>query len=149
MTDFLEVGVGKFIFRTAIDRLYTEEGLWIKSEGENVRIGLSDFAQQRGGDIAFVNVMPVGSNLTTGSEITTLETIKVNTEFGSPVNGVIIEVNPQLQTAPEVINQDPYGAGWLAVVKVENREGDLPHLLTPERYHEVVKRIAEQEAGAS
>jgi glycine cleavage system H protein len=149
MTDFLEVGVGKFIFRTAIDRLYTEEGLWIKLEGENVRIGLSDFAQQRGGDIAFANVMPVGSNLTTGSEISTLETIKVNTEFGSPVNGVIVEVNPQLLAAPEVINQDPYGAGWLAVVKAENWEGDSALLLTPELYQEVVKRIAAQEAGAA
>jgi glycine cleavage system H protein len=149
MINFLEVAIGKFIFRTSVDRLYTEEGLWIKLEGENVRIGLSDFAQQRGGDIAFAEVRPAGSHLKTNSEIATLETIKVNTEFGSPVNGVIVEVNPILQTAPEVINQDPYDTGWLAVVKIEKWEADSAFLLTPEKYHEVIKKIAEQEAGAA
>jgi glycine cleavage system H protein len=149
MTEFLEFVIGKFIFRTAVDRLYTEQGLWVKLEGENVRIGLSDFAQQRGGDIAFADVLPIGRELKPGSEIATLETIKVNTEFGSPVNGIIVEINPGLQSAPEVINQDPYGTGWMAVVKVEKWETDSTLLLTPEQYHEVVKKFAEQEAGAA
>ena len=149
MNDYLEVRVGKFIFRTAIDRLYAEEGLWIKLEGERVRIGLSDFAQQRGGDIAFVNVTPVGKKLLPGSEIATLETIKVNTEFGSPVNGIVVEINPKLQACPEVINQDPYGEGWLVVIKVEKWEVDSALLLSPERYQQLVKRTAEQEAGAA
>src|SRR5512141_763161 len=128
MPDFLEVTVDKFTFKVATDRFYTREGVWAQPspvtplpEGEGnqrVRIGLSDFLQQRSGDIAFAEIKPVGTALSSGDEAASIETIKVNVMLGSPVNGKVIEVNPAMETAPEAINQDPYGAGWLAVIEV-------------------------------
>ena len=148
MNNFLEFTTGKFIFKTAVDRLYTEEGLWVKWDGVNAQVGLSDFTQQRGGDVAFADVVPAGSIIKAGSGIATLETIKVNTEFSFPMNGVVMEANPRLETTPEVINQDPYGEGWLAFIRVEKKEFNPALLLTPEKYHELVKRTAEEDAGS-
>ena len=122
MPEFLEVTVDKFTFKVATDRWYTREGVWVSPlpEGEGlgvrVRLGLSDFLQQRSGDIAFAELKPVGTVLTVGDEVASIETIKVNVALSSPVSGKVIEVNPEMDTAPEAINQDPYGTGWLAVI---------------------------------
>ncbi len=86
------------------------------------RIGLSDYLQQRSGDIAFVEIMPVGTELAFGDEVAVIETIKVNISLGSPVSGKVAEVNPDMEMAPEVINQDPYGKGWIAIVEASNWE---------------------------
>ncbi len=89
-----------------------------------MRIGLSDFLQQRSGDVAFAEVKPVGTALNFGDEVAVIETIKVNISLASPVSGKIVEVNPAMETAPEAINQDPYGAGWLAVIEATDWESD-------------------------
>ncbi len=145
MAEFLEVTVDKFTFKVATDRCYTREGVWALAEGNRVRIGLSDFLQQRSGDIAFAEVKPVGTTLATGEEVASIETIKVNVALSSPVSGNVIEVNPEMDTAPEAINQDPYGAGWLAVMAASNWAADRLQLLDAAAYFEVVKREAEEE----
>ncbi len=122
MPVFLETTVDKFTFKVATDRFYSDEGVWAKEEGGQVRIGLTDFVQQRNGDIAFADVKPVGTTLAAGDDIANIETIKVNITYTSPVNGKIVEVNPAMNDAPEAINQDPYGAGWLAVMEVADWE---------------------------
>jgi glycine cleavage system H protein len=145
MTQYLELTVDKFTFKVAPDRFYTREGVWALAEGNRVRIGLSDFLQQRSGDIAFAEVKPVGTTLATGEEVASIETIKVNVVLSSPVSGKVIEVNPEMDTAPEAINQDPYGTGWLVVMAASNWDADRSQLLDAAAYFEVVRREAEEE----
>ncbi len=106
MPDCLEVTVDKFIFRVATDRLYTAEGVWALAEGDRIRIGVTDFLQQRSGDVAFAEVRAEGRAVATGDEVATIETIKANVEVISPVSGAIAEVNQALAMTPEVINQE-------------------------------------------
>ncbi len=145
MPEFLAVTVDKFTFKVATDRWYTREGVWAQPDADRVRIGLSDFLQQRSGDIAFAEIKPVGTALAAGDELASIETIKVNVALSVPLNGSVIEVNPQMETAPEAINQDPYGAGWLAVIEPADWETDRSRLLDAAAYFEVVKREAEEE----
>jgi len=146
MSDFLETIVDKFTFKVATDRFYNHEGVWAKEENGRVRIGLSDFVQQRSGDVAFAEVKPAGTVLAAGEEVAVIETIKVNIIHTSPVNGKIVEVNPAMNDAPEAINQDPYGAGWLAVMDVVNWDADCAKLLDPQAYFKIMKGQAEEEA---
>jgi glycine cleavage system H protein len=146
MTNFLEATVDKFIFKVATDRFYNTEGVWAKEENGRVRIGLSDFVQQRSGDVAFAEIKPAGTVLAVGEELAVIETIKVNITYTSPVNGKITEVNPALNDAPEAINQDPYGVGWLAVMEVTNWEAERASLLDPQEYFKIMKSQAEEES---
>ena len=145
MPEFLALTVDKFTFKVATDRFYTREGVWALAEGNRVRIGLSDFLQQRSGDIAFAEVKPVGTTLVAGDEVASIETIKVNVALCSPVSGKVIEVNPAMDTAPEAINQDPYGTGWLAVIASSDWDAERAQLLDAAAYFEVVKREADEE----
>lgn len=149
MTDFMVTTVDKFIFKVATDRIYSSEGLWVQTDGQLVRIGLSDFLQQRSGDVAFAEVRPPESPLTVGEEIASIETIKVTISLASPVTGRVVEVNPAMSSAPEVINQDPYGEGWLAVVEAVNWEADRAALMEPQAYFSLMKGQAEEEAKKS
>ncbi len=145
MTEYLEARVGKFIFKVAKDRLYTAEGLWVAGEGEAVRVGVTDYLQQRSGDVAFAEVRPAGTTLEPGDELATLETIKVNTSLPVPVGGRVVQTNPALEGGPELINMAPYGEGWLAVMQAAHWEADRTHLLSPEQYFEQMKQQAEQD----
>lgn len=146
MPNYLETTVDKFTFRVAADRLYSREGVWALAEGNRARIGLSDFMQQRSGDVAFAEVKPVGTALAFGDEVASIETIKVDIALGSPASGSVVEVNPALSDAPEAINQDPYGAGWLAVIEATDWESERARLLDPQAYFAVMKAEAEEEA---
>ena len=143
--DPLELTVDKFVFRFPKNLLYSEAGLWIRREGSLFRLGLSDFAQQRNGDIAFASLMPPGTALEVGDEIASIETVKVNITLPSPVKGTIIEVNPALREAAELINQDPYGGGWMVVVKPEDLNRQLSGVLDAQSYVDLARRQAEAE----
>jgi len=145
MSDFLETTVDKFTFKVATDRLYNPEGVWVKEENGCIRIGLSDFVQQRSGDVAFAEIKPVGTVLVAGDEMAVIETIKVNITYTAPVNGKIIEVNPAMSNAPEAINQDPYGAGWLAMMEIPDWGAEYTKLLDPHAYFKIMKGHAEEE----
>ena len=86
MPETLEFVLDKFTFRVALDRFYSPEGIWVKP-GRGVRIGLSDFLQQRSGDVAFAEVKPVGTELKAGDEAAVIETIKVNISLAAPLSG--------------------------------------------------------------
>ncbi len=146
MTEFLETTVDKFIFKVATDRYYSGEGLWAQAEGNHIRIGLSDFLQQRSGDVAFAEVKQPGTNLASGDEVATIETIKVNISLTSPVMGKVAEVNSAMTDTPEVINQDPYGKGWLAIIEATSWETDRAALLNAQAYFRLMKGQAEEEA---
>ncbi len=145
MRDMLEVTVDKFIFRVPETLLFSDAGIWVALEGSRARLGLSDFAQQVNGDIAFANVQAEGTEIQPGDEFGNVETVKVNVGLPSPVRGRIIEVNPLLQDAPEAINQDPYGKGWMVVMELLDWEKDKTARLPASRYIERVKEQAEAE----
>jgi glycine cleavage system H protein len=137
--------VDKFIFRFPKELLYSKAGLWIRREDNLIRIGLSDFAQQRNGDITFANPKSVGTVLDVEDEIASIETVKVDFSLPSPVKGKVVEVNSILEESPELINQDPYGRGWMALVQPENLEQDLESLMTAEAYSGLARQQAEAE----
>jgi glycine cleavage system H protein len=147
MTEYLSFSIDKFTFKTATDRLYNDEGIWAKLENNHVRIGLSDFLQQRSGDVAFVELKPVGTEVYTSGEIAVIETIKVNISLTSPVTGKVIQVNSMMETTPEVINQEPYEGGWLLIMQPVDWEADVKRLLTPQAYFAKIKGEAEQETS--
>ena len=147
MTEYLETTFDKFIFRVAKDCFYNGEGVWARLEGDRVKIGLSDFVQQRSGDVAFAEVKPKGTRVNFDDEIAVVETIKVNISFSSPVAGTVVEVNPAMDEAPEVINEDPYGEGWLVVIKPEDWESDSQRLFDAPHYFSRMKQEAEEEVA--
>jgi glycine cleavage system H protein len=144
--DFLETTIDKFTFRVATDRYYTAEGVWALADGSRVKLGLSDFLQQRSGDVAFADVRSAGTTVAAGDEVAVIETIKVNISLASPVGGTVVEVNPAMSDSPDVINRDPYGAGWLAVIEVADWETTRAGLLDPRAYFAGMTRQAEVEA---
>ncbi len=141
----LEVTVDKFIFRVPETLLFSDAGVWVSAEGSRARLGLSDFAQQVNGDIAFANVEASGTELEAGDEFGSIETVKVNVSLLSPVKGRIVEINALLQDAPEAINQDPYGRGWMVIMELLDWDKDRATLLDAPRYLERVKEQAETE----
>lgn len=145
MQEFLEYTLDKFTFRVATDRHYNTEGVWAKNEGGRVSIGLSDFLQQRSGDIAFADVVGTGNRVDFGEEVATIETIKVDISLPSPVGGTVVETNPKIDMEPEVINQDPYGGGWLAIIEASDWAVDQARLLSPQTYFERMRTEAEEE----
>ena len=150
MPEYLETTAGKFRFRVAVGRFYSPEGvwaLWIQPEvAHRVRVGLTDFLQQRSGDVAFLTVKAPGTRLEAGGELAELETVKVNLSVQTPVGGTIVEVNPALELTPEVVNEDPYGDGWLAVIETMSWEADRLKLLDAHAYLSVMQGQVEQEA---
>ena len=149
MTEYLETTLDKFTFRVANDRFYTAQGawaLWMKPEApDRIRIGLTDYLQQRSGDVTFATVQPVGTQLKEGESIAEIETIKTIVELPSPVSGTVVEVNPALEMTPEVINQDPYGDGWLAVIATTDWEAERAMLLEPDAYFSAMRTGAQEE----
>ncbi len=146
MTEFLEYTLDKFTFKVAADRFYNPEGVWAKAEGDRVTVGVSDFFQQHNGDVAFVEIKEAGTAVAANDEFATIETIKVDVELPCPVSGTIAEVNEKLELEAEIINQDPYGEGWLAVIEATDWAADQANLMTPEAYFEHMKAQAQEEA---
>ena len=145
MTEFLQTTVDKFTFRVDPTCFYNGEGVWVRVEGHQARLGLSDFLQQHSGDIAFVDVEPEGTLLNFDDEFCSIETIKVDVGLRSPVTGKIVQVNPALETTPEVINLDPFGEGWVCEVELQDWETDRQRLLDANAYFAKMKREAEEE----
>ncbi len=146
MAEILEFTLDKFTFRVPSDRLYTSDGVWAMEDNGQIRVGLSDFLQQRSGDVAFVDMQRVGDVIRRGDELVSIETIKVNVGLSSPVTGTIVDTNPNLQDTPEVINTDPYRDGWLALIEASDWDGDRAALLSPAAYFDIMKAQAEAEA---
>jgi glycine cleavage system H protein len=145
MSEFLEFSAGKFIFRIASDCAYTRAGVWVRVQGNTIQVGLSDYLQQRSGDVAFAEIKPAGTQLIASEEFAVIETIKVDLSLEAPVSGELVAANPALEMAAEVINQDPYGAGWMAEIQPVDWETDSARLLTPAAYLAKAQAEAEQE----
>jgi glycine cleavage system H protein len=144
--EYLEATVGKFVFLVRRGGWYSESGLWVMVEDGLARIGLSDYVQQSSGDVAFAEIEPAGTELAQGDYLGEIETIKVAIDLLSPVSGTVRELNRELDASPELINQDPFGRGWLALVALSDWEADQANLLEAEDYLVVMQRQAEEAA---
>lgn len=152
MTEFLETTVDKFIFKVATDRLYSPAGVWVLEEepgSECVRLGVTDYQQQLNGDVAFAHIKTAGTSLSEGDEFAEIETIKATVSFSSPVAGEIVEINADLDLTPEMLNEQPYGEGWLAVVKAVNWPTVRASLLKADAYLSEMRSQAEEELKKS
>ena len=149
MIEFLETTVDKFTFRVATDRFYCSDGVWVfwfqPQAGSRVRVGLTDYLQQRMGDVAFVMIKPPGTRLQVGEDFADMETIKVTLALASPVSGAIVAVNDALEVNPELVNHSPYEKGWLAEIDVTDWEAGRASLLDAKAYFAVMKSQAEEE----
>jgi len=119
------------------DIRYSNDHEWAKMEGDTVKVGISDYAQDALGDIVFVELPEVGDTLGAGDEFGTLESVKAVSELYLPIGGEIVAVNSELEDSPELINQDPYG-GWIIEIKPDD-SGDIDKLLDREAYLELLK----------
>lgn len=100
--------------------LYTEDHEWVRVEGDEAFIGITDFAQKELGDIVFVEVETVDEELEKGDTFGTIEAVKTVSDMFMPVSGTVLELNEQIEDTPEVINKDPYGEGWIIKLKLSN-----------------------------
>jgi len=117
------------------DLRYHKEHEWVRLNEQRATLGISDFAQDALGDVVFVDLPKVGSELTVNQEIGDVESTKATSSLYSPVSGKIVEVNADLQDHPEYLNQDPYGKGWIAVIELAN-PADVEALMTALQYEE-------------
>ncbi|MCK4177848.1 glycine cleavage system protein GcvH [Aciditerrimonas ferrireducens] len=118
---------------------YTEEHEWVAAGGERVRIGITDYAQDALGDVVYVQLPAVGTEVEAGGVLGEVESTKSVSEVYAPVAGRVVAVNEALVDAPERINQDPYGEGWLCEVEPAER-GALEQLLDAAAYRRLVER---------
>lgn len=119
------------------DLRYTEEHEWVKIENNRVVMGITNYAQQELGDVVYIDLPGVGEKVKQKTLLTTIESIKAVSDIYAPVSGEVVEVNDDLQHSPELINQDPYGKGWIAVIELGD-PGELESLLKPDAYKEHV-----------
>ena len=116
--------------------MYTKTHEWAKIEGNKVTIGITDHAQHELTDIVYVELPEIGQDVVAAGEIAIVESVKSTSDFYSPVTGKVTEINSELENAPETMNSEPYGNGWLAVIECENV--DTSGLLSPEEYKQLL-----------
>jgi glycine cleavage system H protein len=116
------------------DLRYTESHEWVRIDGDTATIGITDHAQDELGDVVFVELPDEGATFDAGESFGTVESVKAVSDLYSPVGGEVVEVNSALEDAPENINEDPYGEGWI----IKLRTTDEADLLSPEEYEKVV-----------
>jgi glycine cleavage system H protein len=120
------------------DRRYTREHEWARLEGDVVTIGITDFAQQQLGDVVFVELPKVGARLTATRPFGVVESVKAASDLFSPISGEVTAINSDLESAPEAVNQDPFGAGWIIQASASDLQ-ELEALLSSEQYDRFVE----------
>jgi glycine cleavage system H protein len=119
------------------DLKYTQEHEWAKNEGDRIRVGITAFAQEQLGDVVFVELPKAGAKVGQRQAFGVVESVKAVSDLFAPVSGEVIEVNGALPSAPQTVNEDPYGKGWMIVVKPSSAAEWDQHL-TPAQYEELV-----------
>lgn len=117
------------------DRKYTREHEWVLQEGEDIVVGITDHAAEELGDIVYLDLPPVGTDITAGESMGSIETVKAVEELFAPVSGEVIAVNDDLTDSPETVNGSPYEDGWFMRIK---SSGDAVELLEADEYDEMI-----------
>ena len=124
------------------DLRYSKEHEWLRLEADMARVGITDYAQDSLGDVVYVDLPKVGDRVTSQAKMAEIESVKVVSEIFAPASGEVIAVNEALADAPEAVNNDPYGAGWLVVIRLSD-PAEVDRLLTDATYAELVQRETE------
>jgi glycine cleavage system H protein len=125
-------------FDVPTDRRYLESHEWTTTDGASVRIGITDFAQDELGDVVFVELPAEGDDVATESEFGVVESIKAVSDLVSPISGTVVAVNEDLFDAPELINEDPYGDGWMIEVEPSS-QSEFDDLLSADEYRDQIE----------
>lgn len=118
---------------------YTKDHEWIRVEGSEAFIGITDFAQSELGEIVYVDITSEGETLDAGSVFGSIEAVKTVSDMYMPVDGEVLEVNSELEDAPELVNEDPYGKGWIIKINVTNPE-QVDGLLSADQYKALINK---------
>lgn len=132
-----EIRVNEYVILRGL--LYSEKHHWIKVENDRVRIGITDYAQKKLKEIVYIELPNVDEELTRSESYGVVESIKAAEDLYAPLSGRVIEVNEEVISNTSLINEDPYGSGWLLVIEPTNIE-EIKELLTPEQYVELLKK---------
>jgi glycine cleavage system H protein len=116
---------------------YTEKHEWIRMEGKEAYVGITDWAQGELGDVVFVEIETLGEKLSKGEAFGTIEAVKTVSDLFMPASGEVLEINPKLNDEPEIVNKDPYVEGWMIRISVSNA-GELNSLLSPADYKAMI-----------
>ena len=121
---------------------YTQDHEWVRAEGDKVRVGISDYAQDQLDDIVFVELPQVGDTFEKGDEFGTVESVKAVSELYMPVGGEVIAINSTLEDSPQLVNESPYGEGWMIDVRLTDPT-EMDALLTRQAYLEMLGKESE------
>lgn len=121
------------------DLKYTSDHEWIRVEGDVAYVGITDYAQSELGEIVYVDITTEGETLSKGDVFGTIEAVKTVSDLFMPAGGEVLEINPALEDAPELVNEDAYGKGWLIKVSLSDT-ADLDNLLSAEKYQQLIAK---------
>ncbi|MPZ48424.1 MAG: glycine cleavage system protein GcvH [Dehalococcoidia bacterium] len=121
------------------DLLYSTEHEWLRVEGGRATVGITDHAQDQLGDIVYIDLPKAGLAVSFMAKFAEIESVKVASEVFAPASGEVVEVNPALEDSPELVNKDPYGEGWLVVLRLTDA-AEADKLLSPAAYRELVNK---------
>ena len=122
------------------DFYYTKDHEWIKTEGDTAVVGITDFAQKQLGDVVFVELPEVGTNLDFHQSLGVIESVKAVSDIYSPISGEVVEINGDLENSPEVINEDPHGKGWIIKIKIKDQT-ELDKLMSASEYEKFLDTL--------
>jgi len=122
---------------------YSKEHEWVRIEGKEAIVGITDYAQKQLHEIVYVEVQKVGANIEQFQTMGTVESVKSVSDIFSPVSGKITKINEELAQSPELLNQDPYSRGWLAKINLKDFSKDLEKLMTAQQYVDYIKKMEE------
>ena len=116
---------------------YTEEHEWIKIDGNTATIGITDFAQGELGDIVYIDIDSIGNEIDGNEIFGTVEAVKTVSDLFMPIKGKVLEVNSNIESTPEIVNEDPYGNGWIIKIEI-SEDQDISNLLSAEEYRNMI-----------
>jgi glycine cleavage system H protein len=138
MINLRKINGGILVMTTPKELRYSEEHEWVKVEGENVRVGITHFAQSELGDIVFVELPEVGDEVTADEPFGSVESVKTVSELYAPVSGKVVEVNEDLSDSPEFVNESPYEKAWMIVIEPSD-SSEFDNLMSAEQYEAMIK----------
>ncbi len=138
MSEYLRTTFEKFELLVRKGFYYTHDDLWVSIENGQAKVGVSDYLQKTSGDMAFIEVAKAGSTIEKGKELGTVESAKATIVLLCPMSGRVDKTNDALAAEPELINSDPYGKGWLAIIAPSNLTDDLRALLRADEYYKLM-----------
>ena len=116
---------------------YTEEHEWIRIDGNTATIGITDFAQGELGDIVYIDIDSIGNDLDGNEIFGTVEAVKTVSDLFMPIKGKVLEINSDIESTPEIVNEDPYGKGWIIKIEI-SQDQDISNLLSDEEYRNLI-----------